>query len=86
MLIAVKINRARLVEVYHWSPGGCATLNSSGWAGWSTVEESSHPSQSKDEFVHKCLTNPGNFFIKADEDGIVIMKDKETILRKENEL
>jgi hypothetical protein len=81
MLIAVKIENS-LVKIYHWSPGGCATLRSSQWAGWSTPYESSHPAQSQNEFIHKCVTDTRDYFIKADEDGLIIMQGKETLVER----
>lgn len=82
MLIAVKTNQKR-VDVYHWRPGSCATLNSESWLGWTTANASSHPAQSENEFIHKCLTEPGDFFIKADEEGILVKQNEEIIYNVE---
>jgi len=76
MLIAVKLNKHN-IEMYYWEAGGCATLNSGGWAGWSTPHESSHPSQSENEFIHNCLKNPGKYHIIANENQVRIL-DMET--------
>jgi len=75
MLVAVQIdfNTSPLdIKVYHWTKGGCATLDSDGWAGWSTPNQSSHPSQSETEFLHNCAHTPGNFYIKANDDEVII--------------
>lgn len=81
MLIAVKIQNDK-VEMYHWEVGGCATINSDGWAGWTTSTVSSHPAQSENEFLHKCLTSPGKFFIRVDETGILIKENDTVVLEQ----
>ena len=81
MLVAVKI-KDKNIQIYHWASGSCAEIDSEGWAGWSTLAASCHPAQSENEFMHKCIRGPGNFFIRANDTGILIKEDGKTILEE----
>ena len=70
------------LSLFYWEPGSCATVTGGGWIGWTTAEESSHPSQSETEFIHKCLHDPHSYEIEANSKGVTITKNKEVIFER----
>lgn len=71
------------IEMFHWSPGSCATLDGGDWIGFSTENFSSHPSNSESEFVTRCITSPGNYHIVANNENLTITTNKEVIYHVE---